>query len=228
MVDSRHSSGPLFLLRALLSVAAFCALSTASMAQVVGAFDPIPPRHWTFKLGYEHRIFYQLEDVSGNDDIVESNEADESTDGLAAALGFALTRRLVFDAGVYYAPGLSTNAMLTNGRRVHNDVDDYGFGFNVRFVPFDSPRVNAWMELGPWFELNKSKYVEFNRSNSPILSEDRTHFTWTGYYAAGGTYWATPSIGVDFSAGYSGRFDKQNANENFRLSTGLVLRLGEQ
>jgi hypothetical protein len=197
-------------------------------AQVYGAFDPNAPSHWTFKIGYEHRIFYRLEDVSGDDDIVESNEADESTDGLAAALGFAPTRKLVFDAGVYYAPGLSTNAMLVNGRRVHNDVDDYGFGINVRFVPFDSPRVNAWLELGPWFERNKSKYLEFNRANSPILSEERTHFTWTGYYALGGTYWATPSIGVDFSAGYSGRFDKQNANENFRLSTGLVLRLGEQ
>jgi hypothetical protein len=76
-----------------------------------------------------------------------------------------------------------------------------------------------------WFR-NFNGYKEFNTAGTQIFSERRDLASFAGTYAAGLVYWASSTVGIDVGAGYYGKFKSTNADENIRLSTGLILRLG--
>ena len=166
--------------------------------------------------------FTKWKAVSGGGSTVVSNVATSTALGFDTYVGLKLPRLPIYGmAGGYYAGGLKNDAVLTNGRRVHNDVIDYGLGGGLRFVA-GSRRVTPWASLAALYEWNKGDYTEFDRSNALVLSETRRHGSWTGSYGLGATYWVGSHFGLDFGASYNGQFDVSNADENIKFSVGLM------
>jgi len=77
------------------------------------------------------------------------------------------------------------------------------------------------------YERNQSTYQEFNTAGTLVLTEPRTHSTWTGEYGIGEAGWISSNIGVATEASYNGIFKNTNANENFKASAGIVVRFGQ-
>ena len=184
---------------------------------------------WFGSIDYEYRNFYKWKEVSGNSSSVVTNDVTSVTNGIGAWAGTRLWNTPLFGmVGGYYAGGLETDAMLLNGHRSHNDVRDYGYGAGARLFFGEGRRVSGWAWAAGMYEIDKGTHTEFDKSNTLIFTEDRWLKSWSGEYGVGATFWIQPWIGLDFGASYHGRFKTENADENLRLSTGLVLRLGER
>jgi hypothetical protein len=177
---------------------------------------------------YEYRSFYKLKDVSSSSPLVTSNDVTSATNGVGGFLGGKLPGVPAFGTvNGYWSTGLSTNAMLTNGHRAESDVKDFGVGFGIRLMPSGMRRVSPYAFANAMYERNKSTYQEFNTAGTLVLTESRTHNTWTGEYGVGEAFWVSSQIGIATEASYNGIFKNTNANENFKLSAGLVLRISQ-
>jgi hypothetical protein len=172
---------------------------------------------------YEHRSFYKWEDVSGSNPSVVTHDATSQTNGFGAWGGVKLGQLPMWGmVGGYYAGGLNTDATLLNGHRVHNSVKNYAFGGGIRVLGRIRPRSSLWAWFGGYYDYNDEDYDEYDRSNALILSEKRTHKSWTGDYGFGGTYWVRRQIGIELSLSYNGQFNGRNADENIGLGAGFV------
>ena len=197
---------------------------------------PVPPNIFNegtstaFLAGvhYEYRTFYKLKDVSSSSSLVVSNEVTSSTNGIGGFLGGKLPRVPAFGTlNGYWSTGLATNATLTNGHRAQSDVKDYGVGFGIRLMPSGVRRISPYAFANAMYERNQSTYQEFNTAGTLVLTEPRTHSTWTGEYGIGEAGWISSNIGVATEASYNGIFKNTNANENFKASAGIVVRFGQ-
>lgn len=204
---------------------------------LTATFDPKGNGDWTFSAPYsmyvsaqaEHRIYPHWEHVPLMDPLVKSNDATSQSNGVGLWMGYRpIQLPFYLEAGGYWAGGLKTDLMLNDGRRAESDVDDFGAGIGIRYERPFKPGPKFWAHVDAMFEHNASKYREFNSANALIFSENRNHSAWTGNYGVGLAYPLTPRIDINIGAGYEGMFKSGNADENFRLSTGLVLRLGSR
>ena len=187
-----------------------------------------PSEEFVIGVHYDYRSFYKLKDIVSSGPLAISNEVTSATNGVGGFLGAKLPGLPAFGTvNGYWSTGLTTNVMLSNGHRAQSDIKDYGAGFGIRLMPSGKPRFSPYAFANGMFEWNKSTYQEFNTAGTSVLSEPRTHTTWTGEYGVGGALWFTPQFGIETEASYNGIFKSTNANENFKLSAGLVLRLGQ-
>ena len=171
--------------------------------------------------------FNKWKEVSGDSPLVVSNDATSTAIGFDANVGMKLPVLPMYGIVTGYSGwGLQNDAMLTNGHRVHNDVTDYGVGIGARITPGGVRRFSPWASVAAMYEWNKGDYKEFDRLDALILSEQRTHQSWTGAYGLGGTFWVLPSIGLDFGASYQGQFNSTNADEHFGFGIGLTYHPG--
>ena len=151
-----------------------------------------------------------------------------ATNGVGGFLGAKLPGVPAFGTiNGYWSTGLATNAMLSNGHRAQSDITDYGAGVGIRLMPGGMRRFSPYAFATAMYESNRNTYDEFNTAGALVLSELRTHRTWAGEYGLGGAFWIASQFGIATEASYNGIFKNTNANENFKLSAGLVLRLGQ-
>lgn len=187
-----------------------------------------PSENFVVGIHYEYRSFYKLKDVSSDSPLVLSNEVTQSTNGVGGFVGGKIPALPAFGTvNGYWSTGLATNAMLTNGHRAQSDITDYGVGAGIRLMPTGMRRFSPYAFANAMYESNRSTYNEFNTAGAQILSELRTHRTWTGEYGVGEAFWVTSQFGIAAEASYNGIFKPTNADENFKVSAGLVLRLGQ-
>lgn len=208
------------LLAALLCVA----------ASVAGAQSRSTAPPWQIETGYEMRWFRNIDDILANSPGIATRNVDASTNGFDVWVtryqpGF---HGLGVSAGGYVATGIETDITRLNGHRSTSNITDSGLGFGAQFTPAETKHFSPFASLRLIYEWNRNNYTEFNLSNDVTVSESRTHGTWTGEYGIGGTYWVQPRFGFNVAGSYSGRLRSTNADENFKLSTGFVLRLGSR
>lgn len=180
-------------------------------------------------IDYQWRTFYKWKEVSGNSPSVVTNAVTSVTNGIGGWTGIKLSRFPIYGmAGSYYAAGLNTDAILLNKHRVHNAVKDYGFGAGLRLMPGGTQSFSPWLTIAGLYQVNNSVHTEFDKSDALLFSETRKHRAFAGEYGVGGTFWVQPTIGLDFGASYNGQFKNVNADENVKLSAGLIMRMGFQ
>lgn len=205
------------------------AIAAASVASVRAARPNIETAPtWQVISGYEMRWYRNVDDILAKTPGVVTRDVDASTDGFDIWLKRYPPRFPGWgvEVGGYWATGIDTNLNLLNGHRANSSLTDYGLGFGFEYMPGETKHFSPFASINALYQWNRNKYTEFNSSNALALSETRTHGTWTGEYGIGGTYWLQPRLGLNLSASYSGQFKSSNADENFKLSTGLVLKLG--
>ena len=88
-------------------------------------------------------------------------------------------------------------------------------------------RFSPYAFANAMYEWNKSTYDEFNTAGALALSESRSHKTWTGEYGVGEAFWIARQFGIATEISYNGIFKNTNANENFKVSAGIILRFGQ-
>ena len=187
-----------------------------------------PSENFAVGVHYEYRSFYKLKEVSSNSPLVLSNDVTPSTNGVGGFVGGKIPGLPAFGTvNGYWSTGLATNAMLSNGHRAQSDLTDYGAGVGIRLMPGGMRRFSPYAFANAIYEWNRSTYNEFNTAGTSVLSEPRTHKTWTGEYGVGEAFWLTSQFGIATEVSYNGIFKNTNADENFKVSAGLVLRLGQ-
>lgn len=187
-----------------------------------------PSELFIIDVHYDYRTFYKLKEIVSSSPLASSNEVTSATNGVGGSLGAKLPSLPAFGTvNGYWSTGLTTNVTLSNGHRAQSDIKDYGAGFGVRLMPSGRRRFSPYAFANAMFEWNKSTYQEFNTAGTSVLTEPRTHTTWTGEYGVGEALWFTPQFGISAEASYNGIFKSTNANENYKLSAGFTLRLGQ-
>lgn len=209
-----------FLAGALL----ICPLITrASSAQVDLAVIPrqvvIDARF--LELTTEFRKFPRWEDISGDDPAVVEHNAKSISYGAGLTIGQRLGDRPIWaTVSGFYGTGLETTTTLANGNRVHGAIDNIGLGAGLRVVPYEAQRFGLFLWAMGFYEWNNGDFDVFDGSTR---SEKRIHKTWTGDYGVGALYLVGQTLGLDFGIGYNGQFNKDNADEAFRVYLGLFI-----
>ena len=180
------------------------------------------------RLDVEYRNFLNWKEV------LDSVPGAAATDGSSSAFGVGLSGGyrpfaipIYIGGDVYCVGGLNADITLANGRELKSKVTDCGAGFGFRYYPLVR-KVQPYIAVGLMWEHNSNNYKEYNGGGDRVFSETRTLSSWSGLYKGGLVYWPIREVGIDFGVGYQGRFKNMNADENIRLSTGLVLRLGQR
>jgi hypothetical protein len=179
-------------------------------------------------LDLEYGKYINWKDVIATVPGSATTDGNDSGKGFGATAGFRFWNAPIYGTGGGYCQfGLDAMIQFSSGRSSTSDVTDCGGGFGLRFYPVNT-RVQPYLEIGGLYHRNTSKYKELKSDGSFIFSETRTLSGWTGRYRGGMVIWPSEQVGIDIGAGYYGKFKSTNADENIRLSTGLVLRLGKQ
>ena len=186
----------------------------------------VPPIELHFDIDY--RKYINWSDVIGKVPGTASSDGTDTGIGFGAGAGVKLGGLPIYGiTGGYCAFGLNADIMLDNGRRSTSDVTDCGGQFEFRYYPVNK-RFQPYLDIGGMFQANSSKYKEFKSDGTVVFSERRKLSSWTATYGGGMVVWPWETLGIDFGFAYNGRFRSENADENYRLSSGLVLRLGKQ
>jgi len=197
-----------------------CALTTrAAYAQVDARLNtPQVVITSTFiELTAEFRKFPRWEEISGNNPAVVEHEAKSISYGGGFTLGQRLGGQPIWATiGGFYGTGLETTTMLASGDQVHGTVKNYGLGAGLRIVPYEADRSAVFMWAMGFHEWNSGDFEV-----SDVETENRTHTSWTGDYGVGAVYLLAQRVGIDFGIGYNGQFNKNNADEAFRVYAGL-------
>jgi hypothetical protein len=180
---------------------------------------------WYLQGGYQLRHFYRWEEVSGDDPSVAQHDATSTAHGFGGYAGFKLGNRPVWGmAGGYVAYGLETNTTLSNGDRIHGEVDNYGLGAGVRWLINTDGRFNPYVGISAFHQWNKGEF-RLTRGLEELV-EDRTHKSWTKEFNLGGIYWPKPRLGIDVGVGWNTQWDAQNADENLLGYGALIYNFG--
>jgi hypothetical protein len=174
------------------------------------------------ELTSEFRKFPRWEDISGDDPAVVEHDAKSISYGAGLNFGQRLGDRPIWlTLGGFYGTGLETNTTLANGDRVHGAIDNIGVGAGLRVVPYESQRFGLFLWAMGFYEWNNGEFETFDGGST--VSEKRIHKTWTGDYGVGAVYLVGETLGLDFGLGYNGQFNKENADEAFRVYLGLFI-----
>jgi hypothetical protein len=200
---------------------------SVNTAELSKKFDYDDEPLYEFRLDFEHRNYINWKEVTGSVPNATSAEGSTSANGFGLSSAFnPWSFPLYIGVSGYCGFGLSADVKLSNGHRSTSDVTDCGAAVEFRlYAPISAP-VQPYVQLGGLWFRNFSTYKEFNTAGAQIFSEKRDLASFAGTYSGGLVYWPNSTIGIDVGVGYYGKFKSTNADENIRLSTGLILRLG--